>query len=357
MRINPNCWARILVLTAQCAIAGTTGAAETVRPERAEPWDAGAGFSFEAGSKKKEDKIRRSASGVACAAKIGHRRVCLVAFDEGVEARFVALREDGYEIDEERVVLAQGRELDAEGAAADQKFYYVTGSHSRRRGDCDDSRDRRQIVRFAFDPRSGKALRTSTGALEGYAVSERLWPLLKSLPEFREHIGKEACVGADSKEKSPVDIEGLAVSGGRLYFGFRSPAKDRTAYVLGVDANALFGSGALEPAVASIEVGEGRGVRDLQAVKDGFLLLVGPDDDKENEGRDWAVVLWDGKTASVSPKKLARLDLTTVKLRECDKEIKPEALTVLEDEPDHYRILIISDGLCDGGPLAFRIPR
>lgn len=163
-------------------------------------------------------------------------------------------------------------------------------------------------------------------------------------PEFREHVGKEACVGADSTEKSPVDIEGLAVSGGRLYFGFRSPAKDRTAHVLGVDANALFGSGALEPAVATIEVGEGRGVRDLQAVKDGFLLLVRPDDDTENEGRDWAVVLWDGKTASVSPKKLARLDLTTVKLRECDKEIKPEALTVLEDEPDHYRILILSDG-------------
>ena len=46
-----------------------------------------------------------------------------------------------------------------------------------------------------------------------------------------------------------------------------------------------------------------------------------------------------------------------MKQRECDKELKPEALTLLEETADQYRLLILSDGMCDGGPLAFKIPR
>ncbi|PWB80331.1 MAG: hypothetical protein C3F11_18235 [Methylocystaceae bacterium] len=358
MRRNAKLWVVIFLLVSHSLFASGAGAVDAVAPENDEPWDAGAGFSFDAGTKKKEDKARRSASGVACRGTIEDRRVCLVAFDEGVEARFIVVRRDAYEIDKDRVTLANGRELDAEGAAADRKYYYVTGSHSRKRRNCEENRDSRQVIRFAFDPLTGKASRTSSGALDGYAASDRLWPLLESLPEFREHVDKQACERSGSKEKGDVDIEGLAVADGRLYFGFRSPAKDRKAYVLSVTANALFGNGALEPAVTKIEVGEGRGVRDLQAVEDGFLVLAGPDDGTDNAGRGWVVGLWDRKKSEAAEfRKLARLDLTKVKLRECDKEIKLEALAVLEDDKDHYRILILSDGMCDGGPLTFRIPR
>ena len=54
---------------------------------------------------------------------------------------------------------------------------------------------------------------------------------------------------------------------------------------------------------------------------------------------------------------LAALDLSGVTLRQCDKELKPEAITVLEETPTAYQLLVLSDGLCDGGPLAFTVPR
>jgi hypothetical protein len=95
-------------------------------------------------------------------------------------------------------------------------------------------------------------------------------------------------------------------------------------------------------------------------VKDGILVLAGPDDDKDNTNKSYRVALWNGKNGggeAVKPKMLAELDLKNVKLRDCDKETKPEALAVLEDSPKRYRIMILSDGRCDGGPLLFVIPR
>jgi hypothetical protein len=73
------------------------------------------------------------------------------------------------------------------------------------------------------------------------------------------------------------------------------------------------------------------------------------------------VAWWDGKTAAagsvVQPRVLAALDLNGVRLRKCDKELKPEAMTVLEETPAAYKLLVLSDGMCDGGPLAFTVAR
>ena len=59
----------------------------------------------------------------------------------------------------------------------------------------------------------------------------------------------------------------------------------------------------------------------------------------------------------MQPQWLAALDLKDVKLRECDKELKPEAMTLLEETATAYKLLVLSDGLCDGGPLTFTVPR
>ena len=96
------------------------------------------------------------------------------------------------------------------------------------------------------------------------------------------------------------------------------------------------------------------------AVKSGFLLLAGPDDSPASKNAGWIVAWWDGQSAPeqiVQPKVLAALDLSGVKLRSCDKELKPEAMTVLEETPKTYRLLVLSDGLCDGGPLTFTVAR
>jgi hypothetical protein len=110
--------------------------------------------------------------------------------------------------------------------------------------------------------------------------------------------------------------------------------------------------------VTFLKVGAGRGVRDLVAIKDGILVLAGPDDDKANENVRWSLGIWDGVPGNNSDyKELANRNLDGVKRPKCDDELKPEAVAVLDDSPDSLDLVIMSDGMCDGGPLRFKIPR
>jgi hypothetical protein len=332
------------------------------------PWDAGAGFSFDKNDPKQDKKARQSLSGIACPENTSGKRQCLMVFDEGMEARYAVVDDSSYVVDNERVALwASDGELDAEGAATDGKYFYVTGSHSAKRKDCESNLHSRHVIRFPVDPKTGRAPRDANGLLVDRRDSGDLWGLMASLPQLKNFVGEKKCLGTEAPEKKPklkgqrgVNIEGLAVKDGRLYFGFRGPAQKGEAIILAIDAKAFFEGGPLNPEITRIVVGDRRGVRDLIAVKDGILVLAGPDDDKASEGRRWIVALWDGKGAgekAVEPKPLAQLDLTGVTLRKCDKELKPEALAVLEDSATQYRLVILSDGMCDGGPLSFNIKR
>ncbi|MGH6639034.1 MAG: DUF3616 domain-containing protein, partial [Polaromonas sp.] len=288
-------------------------------------------------------------------------------------------------LDAEPVVLrATDGELDAEGAATDGRYFYVTGSHSAKRGECASNPDSRQVLRFRLDPATGRALRSpagsASGALVDYADTGRLWSIMQAQPELAPHVGERKCLGSEPPPKAPtlagqqgVNIEGLAVRDGRLYFGFRGPVLNGVAKVLAVDADALFGGEASrdpKAVMTSLALGQQRGIRDMIAVKTGFLLLAGPDDSSSSQGLGWTVSWWDGKgaekiagetakgrTSVVQPRLLAALDLSDVKLRKCDKELKPEAMTLLEETPAAYKLLVLSDGMCDGGPLVFTLAR
>ncbi|MEO6320478.1 MAG: DUF3616 domain-containing protein [Polaromonas sp.] len=333
------------------------------------PWNSGAGFHFDLG-KKKLQKTRQSVSGMACNVDAAQQRICLLAFDEGAEARYAYVGQQALRIDAEPVVLRETTdELDAEAAATDGRYFYVTGSHSAKRGDCASNPGSRHVLRFRLDPATGRALRSPAGALVDYDDSGRLWPLMQAQPELAAHVGERKCLGAEPPAKAPtlagqqgVNIEGLAVQGGQLYFGFRGPVLEGEARVLAVNADALFSpqaGSAHKATLTRLALGQRRGIRDMVAVKTGFLLLAGPDDSSASQDVGWVVAWWDGKAATsvVQPRLLAALDLRDVKLRQCDKELKPEAITVLEETPAAYKLLVLSDGLCDGGALAFTIAR
>ena len=98
----------------------------------------------------------------------------------------------------------------------------------------------------------------------------------------------------------------------------------------------------------------------MVTVSTGILLLAGPDDRKDNANAGWTLSLWDDKSqgTTAEPKRLAALDLRQVAASACDaRDIKPEAITVLQESAQLYRVLVLSDGLCDGGALMFDIPR
>ncbi len=315
-------------------------------------WPIQAGFGFDQ-DKKKALKTRQSVSGIACALNASQQRVCLLAFDEGVEARWATLQSGTLLAHPAPLRLRDNTgELDAESAATDGRNFYVAGSHSAKRSSCDSNPHSRHVVRFQRDPATGQALRNANGTLAGYADTGRLWSVMQAQPALQAYVHERACLGADAG----VDIEGLAVRDGRLHFGLRSMGA-----VLAVDADTLFTpSGAVHATVTPLNLGTGRGIRDMQAVDKGFLLLAGPDDMPAHQHTvGWTVAWWDGQASPnpVTPRVLASLDLRQVKLGDCDKEPKPEALTVLTETPTSYEVLVLSDGMCDGGPLAFTVPK
>ena len=338
------------------------------------PWDSGTGFQFEL-SKKKIQKTRQSVSGMACNLDARLQRICLIAFDEGMQARYAYVADKALLPDAEPVRLRNtDEELDAEGVATDGQYFYVTGSHSAKRSNCASNPASRHVIRFKLNPATGRALRSPAGGeLVDYADSSKLWPIMQAQPSLAAHVGERKCLGSGPPDKAltmagqqGVNIEGLAVQAGRLYFGFRGPALQGVAQVLAVDADALFSLDAaragqnIQPTLTRLVLGPNRGIRDMVAVKRGMLLLAGPDDSPASKSAGWVVAWWDGQSTPgqlVQPKVLAALDLDGVELRPCDKELKPEAITVLEETPAAYRLLVLSDGMCDGGPLVFTLPR
>ena len=58
-----------------------------------------------------------------------------------------------------------------------------------------------------------------------------------------------------------------------------------------------------------------------------------------------------------TPRPLATLDVRAIARGPCDEETKPEALTVLDETDRSLRVLVLSDGMCDGGAALFEIPR
>jgi len=228
----------------------------------------------------------------------------------------------------------------------DGRFAYVTGSHSRKRDPCVANPDSRHVYRLTLQ--SDGRVQQSPPPVDDQG---RLWDVMSADPVLGPFVDK--CLGKDGHG---INIEGLAARNGQLYFGFREPARDKTAYILRAAAGTLFDGGDLASKLFTLDVGKASGIRDLLAVPDGILVLVGPDDDSQ-KNVPWWIGFWDGGDASphITLRQPAELELPKVSGDDCQKEMKPEAMALLADGPDFRRILVLSDGMCDGGPLAFRI--
>ncbi|WP_374566552.1 DUF3616 domain-containing protein [Ideonella sp.] len=312
-------------------------------------------FSFD------KKKTRQSASGIACAPS-GANRHCLVVFDEGTQAQFAWLGPQrmqpiGPPID---LTGADG-EMDAEGAAFSGDMFYVLGSHSVKRESCKPNPASRVLVRFKAAAPNG-----ALAGIESRVTTTRLWDLILKDPYLRLHA--QGCLGdgkggsAEQLQHRPgINIEGLAVSGGRLYAGFRGPSEDGTAPVFSVNAQALFDGTDAAPALHRLALGTRVGIRDMAAASHSLLLLLGPDDHDAGADATWSVAEWQPAGAAgqnPQPRRLAVLDIRKSDLGgACSDAIKPEALSILEESTTRYRIVVLSDGVCDGGPLVFDIPR
>ncbi|MBM3562725.1 MAG: DUF3616 domain-containing protein [Alphaproteobacteria bacterium] len=329
---------RFVVIAASIAwLCSVAFAADRVAPESQTPWDVEK-HHFDA------KRANEALSGFACA-KNG---ICVLAVDEGRQGAFMRIKGERlvyirkpFELD------CDDKELDAEAAAVDDSYFYVTGSHGAKRETCCDNPNSRRVYRLTVDKK---------GHVGEIAHSERLWDAMRNLPELASYVAPGDCRCDSAPGRKRVDIEGMAVADGRLLFALRAPNLEENAYIVGVDANALFEGRDPRPSLTKTHLGVNKGFRDLTIADGEALALVGPSDD--DPAADYSIVELRGLTkgASVQPKELARLDLSAVKLKKGGR-LKPEAITLLDMTPERYRLLVLSDGGENGAPLVFNIPR
>jgi hypothetical protein len=280
------------------------------------------------------EKEATNISGAACA----RPGACLLVSDEKRYAREFRLK--GTTITPgEKVDLLDGDgkdETDAEGAAFANGAYYVTGSHGVTKKDAVHQDSRYWVYRVKVDAASGRP----KAKVE---KSGRLLAILQATPELKAHAEQPL-------QDNGVNIEGLAVRGHDLWFGFRGPTSAAGAYVMKVSEAAVFEGAAAKPAMSVLPLGTGQGVRDLAALAGGgFLVLSGPqaEDDGSATPTRAQVFFWDGVSKSVRPLADAPHG----------PGAKPESLTVLADDAQGYEVLIMCDGPSGGAPVRMRVPR
>lgn len=312
-------------------------------PPRSEAWVTAPAFQ----NKKEAENI----SGAACA---NPPSACLLIGDEKRYARAFSWSGKTVAPGDDLVWLLPGEdgdETDGEGVAYDpvSKAYFITGSHSltkpkfdkktgEKKNEGEIQVSRQAVYRIPTDPQGKPAIRQLGQArAPEIAVSDQLPTIIAGFPALQDRYHKPIA-------EHGLNIEGLAIKGGDLYFGFRGPVfsggKDHEpglAQVLKVNANSLFAAAPVAAVLYPLKLG-GAGIRDIAAVGEGFLILSGPEADEPGPA---AVYLWKGGAA----------DPVCLQTIAHGPDAKPEVLLVLKDAPGAYEVLIMSDGVAGGAPV------
>jgi hypothetical protein len=284
--------------------------------------------------KKKEAE---NLSGVACARPPTE---CLLVSDEMRFARTFAIVDKNIALGIAAPLLSLDGEgeTDAEGIAYWNNHYYFTGSHGLSKGG-EMQPSRFFVYRTPVGP-DGRIPVDANGRIVAAETSDRLRAILATNDTFKAYAEKPLTKKGEPGP-SGVNIEGLAVRDDVAYFAFRGPVLAGKALVLPVPLAALFGPQTPNPKdiPEPFHIGSTKrvGLRDIAAVRGGFLLLTGPEADEDGPAD---VRFWNGSGKKAGP---------PVKV-ERSEGAKPEALLVLAETATDYDVLVLSDGPAGGDP-------
>lgn len=333
---------------AAALLPATSTSARTLKPERSIE-------TSEDFQGKKPGKEAKDVSGLACLPPVDGGRRCLLSNDENSNAQFAMLKGNslspGWTI-----ALIGGRpsattlgsppavpcpkqggfgEFDGEGVAFAAPYFYVVGSHGCGRNTGEFRLSSFQLARIKLD---------GAGRQDGPAeLTYRLSDALKLAGAAGVFFGRDLAAG------DGMNVEGLAITGDRLWAGLRAPAPAGKAVLVGASLAELFAAGHEPlrgaPQVVSFDAGKGRGIRDLAALADGRLIaLVGP---RQDEDVPYALVLVDPARPE------ATRELGTLPDR---KKAKAEVVTLLAETPNSLNLLVGYDGPKNGGFEEYRVP-
>jgi hypothetical protein len=307
-------------------------------------------------------------SGMACVPE-GAPRKCLVINDENNNAQFVTIQDDRMEVGETVPLIGDEEDgrtlgsppkdicegkprfknLDGEGVAYAAPYFYVVGSHGCGRKNGKFVLSSFILARVRVDAHgqlvddAGRALARKDFA-QAVETTYRVSDLLQRAGQAAKFFGR------DLKSENGLNIEGVAVSGDRIWFGLRAPVhKGKKAYLVGAAIDDLFKPGnersKAEPEVVPLEL-DGRGIRDLAALPDKRLLVIAGA--PEGPEVTFRLLVVDPVKENVTP----IAPLPAVKGRADGKTVtgKAEGVTVLDIAEDRAQIVVLFDGLANGAP-------
>ena len=229
------------------------------------------------------------------------------------------------------LLSGDGKEVDAEGVtvARGEGCYYVTGSHGVGKKSGEMQTSRCTVFRVPVNAGTGEP----TGAVQAGSL----------LPWVQGNSVLGASAG-QSLQANGFNIEGLAHKGGKLWFGVRAPNLNGDAFVIEATPGSLFG-GSPQASLHRMKVGPGLGIREIAALKDGFLIVTGAA--ASDVGRDESFALWFWNPGG-GARFIGEIP---------DPAGKAEGLYILDDAADHVDVLVIFDGVAGGAPKAYRVAR
>lgn len=310
----------------------------------------------------KPDK-QRGVSGMACLTPQFNRRYCLAVNDEERFAQWAILENETLEPKKAKAQLLTRAdtqidsivgtmpgnncekvddfgEFDGEAIAISAGKAYISGSHA-----CTRSKKKFKPSAFVL------ARFDATGEEVNVRGVQRTWrvsDIVHNSP-LKDSFARPGIDG--------TNIEGIAIAGGRIYLGFRTPIVDGKATILHTDVEPLFFSGSEKataiPDVISLSLGAGVGIRDLAALQDGRLLvLTGPAMD---ESVPYLLHVLAPSTGELTVLVELRTDEKGKDSEGKDETAKAEAIAVLFGDADSVTIIVNYDNINDGGPRMHQI--
>jgi hypothetical protein len=169
-----------------------------------------------------------------------------------------------------------------------------------------------------------------------------LRPAIDAIPILRPFLSLPC-------KENGVDIEGLAVRNGQLFVGFRGPVLQHGLVPVLV---CPFPDVPVEPTVLYLRL-DGFGIRDLVRVSDGFLVLAGPVNDLPVSFR---LFHWNGSDCTPGNDPGAGQVVLLGEIP-ADGGAKAEGLALEQESHEEYVLLILFDGLKEGGAVRIRVSR
>ncbi len=276
----------------------------------------------------------------------------LIGSDEGNKVQIFKRQGNRYRLIQEILLNEDGSEVDIEGIACENDIVYIVGSHSWKRPKMKVERtyekNRKMLEQVLFEESRDYVFEFRIDA-EGKVVGNIRKTSLRSI--IRKNKVLRVFSRVPGKENG-VDIEGIAVKNGLLYFGFRGPVL-RGNYVPVLVSKFSKELDGYE--LMYVNMG-GRGIRDIVSTSDGFLVLGGPVGDGPGS---YQLYFWDGRDCVSGKRENGEPTGQCVYLCEIPtaEGAKAEGVTITKENNNSFEFLIVYDSVDKGGARRYRVSK